>query len=422
MIRMKRWGLFAFILIIASFFILPLDAYARQWALGRDMIKYGPARLRPSFSMETGYNNNINLTSTNTTGSFVGRFTPGVTLAVPLGKLYLETGADFCYVNVAEGSVSPWLNAIRAVARYNFNNHTALGAQYNFSPMQLYGVGTGNTADLHDLNMVLSHEFSERLSMKVEGDWEKFYTNIKSGSMSYPNADYDSWDGKLGFGYKLTPLTSLGLQGVLTSREYKNASSKSYNAASGTLSISQKLTPRINVGASGGVEHRDYRSWGSADAMTWGASCDAILTPFSTLRVTYDHSIGDTFYPVDKEVLKNPFAVDDSLLNLLAVDFRYVTTDHVGINSALRLTDKDTVDFDSAYIRSESGQGLGALNMPYEYPEALVEHNYYFGVGYSRGLTSWCSLGGKLSYGVRSSTIQNKYDYYAVNGGLNISF
>ena len=419
----KGWRVGAFVLT-GLFLFFPHDAFAKTWNLGKEL-KFGPARLRPSFSTELGYNNNINLASTNTTGSVVARNTPGLTLSIPFSndKLYLEVGTDWCNVAVPNGKGgNPWLNEIRSVGRYNFSELTSVGVSYKYTPLELWGIGTGNKAEINDAGASISHEFSQRLSGNFGVNWQKYLTNIKSGSMSYPNADYNSWKGTISADYKLTPLTDLEVAFAFENKDYKNASSKSYNAPSGGFTVTQKITPRLSANVSGGIVHRDYRSWGSADELTWGAGADAIVSPFSTVHFTYAHGINDTFYPFDPEILKDRFAVDNSIVNNLDVNFRYIITDHVGTNITYRITSQDIIDFGLGYIRSQSNQSTGALSAPIPTSEGLVEHNYYVGAGYSRKLLSWLAIDAKLTYGQRSSTVQPKYSYYSANGGLSINF
>lgn len=411
----KKQGLFLFIGITVLLFF-PLNVFAKN--IFATELKIGPAKLKPTLSANTEYNSNIDLKNSDHKGSMVYRVTPGVSLQLPLERAFLETDLDISYVNVEKGD-NTWAGHGRQLLRYNLSNMTSLGLSYDYSKGELYGSGSGNTFDLQDGLVMMKHQFDPRLAVTLEGDKEKYDTHIKGGSSLF--SDYDENGGKVTVDYKLSPLTALSIGFIYADRDYNDVSEKDYKSFGESLGVSRKLTPRATIGANVGYTDRDYEIGESAKELTYGSNLNVILSSFSTLNIDYKHQLQDTFYPKDPNILWNAFATDDTLSNLLNENYRYMETDRIGANLIYHLTDKDTLDMAGAYIKSKSGQDLGAL-VSTDLQEKLKERNYYGGLGFSHKFTSWFSLGLKGTYGVRTSNVREKYDYYTASGGASLSF
>jgi hypothetical protein len=269
---------------------------------------------------------------------------------------------------------------------------------------------------------MLKHQFSPKLRVTLDGDRETYNTHIKQEDGTDKFTDYKQWDSKLNIDYTLTPLTGITIGGDFVRRDYNDTKSKSYHGWSGKFGITQKLTPRISLGLSSGYENRKYKDVDSVSLIDYGSTINVILSKFSTLYLSYSHSLQDTFYPKDENVLNNPFARDDVLVDLLNESYKYMVSDRVGLNVNYNLTDKDSINLDGAYITSKSGADLGGALVSNGLLVKLKERNYYGGLGYSHKITSWCSLDMRGSYGKRTSNVRSKYSYYTGSGGLNISF
>jgi hypothetical protein len=380
-------------------------------------VEIGQARLRPSLSGDAQYMSNINFADKHPKGSMVYRVTPGLSLDVPLERLYFGVSADACYTTVDKGDET-WTSQGHAGIRYNLTNQTSVGLSHDYSRSDLYGLSSGNTSDLHHSVAMIKHQFSPKLTLSLSGSDDKYGTHVKDGTDKL--TDYKQGEGAMGIEYRLTPRTTFSLGGDYGRRDYKGATEKEYKFWDGTVGITQMLTPRITLGLTGGYQDRNYKIGEDTSQITYSSTITVILSNFSTLYISYGHSLQDTFYPKDPNILKNPFGVDDTRVNLLNENYKFVKTDHIGLNLTYRLTDKDTLQVGGAYVKSRSGQDLGGL-VSSSLWEKLKEESYYGGLQFSHKFTSWLALDVIGSYGVRNSNVREKYDYYSFGGGMSLS-
>jgi hypothetical protein len=402
---------------LAVLFFFPLTCMAKDIWATEMKIAQTTAKIKTSLSASSEYHSNIDLKDHGTKGGMVYRVTPGVTLEIPLERLFTQFLADMSYINAEKGDTT-WTGHAKGLMRYNVSDLTSIGISHDYTRGELYNVRSGNSFDLNISQVMIKHQLDPLWSVAVIGDKEKYDTHIKEGSDGY--SDYDQLDGQVVLDYKMTPATTLTYSGKWARRDYKDISEKSYKSVGGEVAIAQRITPRISIGGNGGYVKRDYTGSDDVREITYGANFNAIVSPLSTLRVTYDHNIQDTFYPKDPTVLKNVFGIDDTLVNLLDENYKFVETDRVGVTLDYRMTDKDTLNIGGAYITSDSGSRLSTVSTAS--PDRLKEKNYYGGLGYSHKFTSWMALDIKGTYGVRNSNDRNKYDYYTASGGMSLSF
>lgn len=412
----RIWIIGVIIVLLFPFNVFAKDIFSKE-------IKVGPVKIKTSLNATAEYNSNVDLKTKDLKGSMVYRITPGLSFGLPVPLLasertYAKVDADVNYVDVERGHTT-WTGHGKGLLRYSFSNLTSLGLCYDYSSGELYGPDSGNTFGLADATGMIKHQFSPRLAVAIGGGQEKYDTHIKPGSS--PFTDYNEYKGNVTIDYTLSPSTTLTLTGDYADRDYKDVEQKEYKAGSGTLGITRRVTQRLTIGGYGGYTQRDYKVSEDAKEITYGANLNFIPSAFSTLSIKYSHSLQDTFYPKDPEALPNPFGRDEVLVDLLNEDFRYLQTDSVSLNLGYRLSDKDSLDIGGEYTLSKSGQDLGSL-VSSDLRAHLKEHNYYGGMGYSHKFASWCALDIKGTYGVRTSNLREKYDYWTGGGGLKISF
>jgi len=406
----RREGIYIGIMILLFF---PLTS----WAMDFPEVNMGKAKLRPSLSTSSEYHSNINLTHKHK-GSMIYRVTPGLTLQVPLERVFFQMDTDVRYMNVERGD-SIWTGHGRALLRYSLNNRSSLGLSHDFSRGELYNFTSGNWFDLHQSEFSIKHQLDPQLAISLAGNQEKYETHIKDGVEGF--TDYHQYGGKFIVDNKFTPSTTASLTGIYAKRTFNDFVGKDYKSWTGTLSVSQKLNPRITVGAYGGYTGRDYKIYQNAQEMVYGSDFNFILSNLSTFRISYSHGLQDTFYPKDTTLLKNHFDTDETLENLLPDNYRYFETDHIAANLTYHFTDKDTIDIGGAYMSSHSGQDqpfvMNLVDRRY-----LKERAYYSGLSYSHKFTPWLAFDVKGSYGARVSKAREKYDYYTASSGMSLSF
>lgn len=411
--RLERASLISLCAIAAIYLFLPVKIFAAEKKTLE--ANFGPAKITPHLAFSTEYFSNIYLTDKNKKGSLVQKVSPGLSVKIPLERLYLVTDILSQYNYMNQTHKHTWEYEGRQLIRYDLSKATSVGASYNYSRGDFFDALPDQQYDLAQTQAMLSHEFSPRLKFTLLGNREEYGTHIKGGKSIY--SDYTQYDGGFNLTGKLTPATTLGASYLYADRSFHDAAIKNYQTQNGSFSITHKITPRTSLGANVGYQFRDYKTGKNASGISYGSNLQMILSKVSTLNIDYSHDFQDTFYPIDQNELRNPFVTNETLSDQLADNYRYLITDSFGASLRYNLTERDMVTVSGRFLRMTSDQGLGAFA-----GTKLKESDYYSGMDYAHKFAPWLSVNIKGSYGALTSNVREKYNYYTGSGGVVISF
>lgn len=407
-------------LLLSLLLIFTNSAFAKEGELLKKPIQIGRITIKPTLHYSVSGTFNAEL-SENSDAKYrlVNNIIPGLSAMAAFERLYIETSYSGSFLKVGGYKGKP-LHSGRGVVRYDFSDTMSLGLEDDYTTSAV-DFTASKKYQLNTARATLAKQLTSRLSTKLAGSESRY-----KGPSSDRYADYTDNGINLDMDYRLSPLTTLVPQFNWHKRNFNRSEgsdidSKNYTSWGASLGVGRRITPRLSASVNGGYTRVEYKIDSHSDAITYGAGMNLKLTNFSMLNIDYQHSLEDTFYPLNTDTLQSgsPFLNDETIASLIPTDYRNVTTDRIVANLSFRPTDKDTFDVGFTYLWTNTGSENSLPGNPNR-TDNLEEETYTVGFGYSHKIMKWVSLTARAAYGSRKSNMRSGYDYKSYGGGLNL--
>ena len=387
-------------------------------------------RIRPHFAFNQGFNSNARLGARQADAAWQARVAPGVTVAIPSGKLYTE--ADYTYgFSTTQGRktrANISTHSINALARYDLSTDTTVGVGNNFQISEVPGIRPGEYFVLETATGQVRHQLSPKLSANME-DTFQWFSDRSRGLFAGNSLENDFWDNGvgLGFSYDVTSDLSLGPTFNWNVRNFKRRNAKDYWQISPAIAGSYRIGPKTTLGGSFGWAYRRFSektvtTVGSHESeLVYGASVSHLLSRKVVWGVSYAKSIQDTF---DTNFIFRD-SPEATALDNLDRDFRVLKSHRVSSSVAYNISEAQSVGAfgDFQIINGDQDDNITTHTKNHEKAMEI-------GARYSYRLTRYITFDFLYSFGRRftgdkgtgSATGERlDYTFHKVTGGVNIA-
>lgn len=374
-------------------------------------------RIRPHFAFNQGYNSNARLGPAQADSAWQARVAPGITLAVPSGKLYTEVDYTYAFSTTQGRKTSANLNThnVNAIARYDLTKDTIFGVGNNFQISEVPGAG-GDYFVLNTTSAQAKHRLSNKLNATVTDTIQIFNDKATSRENDFVDNGLST-----ALSYDATADLSVGPTFAWNVRSFDDIKTKDYWQIQPAIAATYRLGPKTTLGGNFGWAYRNFDK-GTNDSeseLVYGVSASHKLGRKFIWAVSYAKTLQDTF-DTGFVFRENP---EVTALDNLDRDFRVLKSHRLDTTATYNFNEQHSVGVfaDTQFLIADTkdriaGSGAKdekAMEIGARYTYRL---NRYITLDVGYGFGRRFSSGGNASLG-RSSD----YTFHKATGGVNIT-
>lgn len=375
-------------------------------------------RVKPHFSFTQGFISNARLGENQADAAWQARVAPGITLAIPSGKLYTEVDYTYGFSTTQGRKTSANVNThnINALARYDLSADTIIGVGNNLQLSEVPGE-SGKPFTLETATAQVKHRIGSKLTASVTDTLQAF------GDKSQDRQnDFVDNGVSLDLPYEVTSDLSVGPSFKWNVRNFTSElHGKDYWQIQPGVGAAYRLGPKTTVSGNFGWAYRKFdQKQGANDTeseLVYGLGTNHKLGTKFVWSVNYQKSIVDTF---DTNFVFNETPVATTLDNLDR-EFRVIKSHRIGSSGTYHLDEKNSVgvfaDFQFLYADAKDN-----ITHKTDNDEKAMEA----GLSYSYRLSRYISFDVLYRFGRRFTAesnprTRNDYSFHNVSGGVNIA-
>lgn len=378
-------------------------------------------RVRPHFTFNQGFVSNARLASNQADAAWQARIAPGITVAIPSGKLYTEADYTYAFATTQGRKTNANINThnLTALARYDLSADTVFGVGNNLQFSEVPGTG-GDTFVLETATAQVKHRLSSKLTANISDTFQWFNDRATSRENDFVDNGV-----VVGLGYDVNSDLTVGPTFAWNVRHFDELSGavdrKDYWQIQPGVSAGYRLGPKTKLAGNFGWAFRKFdKGKGSNDTeseLVYGASATHKLGQKLVWDVYYAKTLQDTFDT--SFVFKDTPEV--SALDNLDRDYRVMKSHRIGSSATYHLNESNSIGAfgDFQFLDAESKDRI-------VHAADLDEKAMEIGARYSFRFNRYITFDVLYAFGRRFTAESGPsgradYTFHKVTGGVNIA-
>ena len=372
-------------------------------------------KIKPSLEATTAYHTNIELKAKDTKSDWITYIKPGISLQMPVEKLYMELDYFPTFACFAKHHDSNYkADTLKGLVRYNFGPHLSVGLEDNYTETEVPGE-PGEVYRINTLGCAFKYQVEQKWSSSIGYQKEKFTDPTEEEEF----ANYEGEKISLEFKNNFTPRTALKAGYVFYQRDFTKSSVKDYDS----LSLSLGLTHKFSRLWSGSIiptwEYRNYPEAEQEAERLWGVKANLKASGYKLkFGVNYSFQLSDTVISPEEGV--EPYNLSE--LMQFYYNYRYAKVERYGVDVSYKVSHALKLNAGVArQVNSYPDEIVLTNDKIAERPETWKTTFDVYQAGFDFQLNKWVSLGIKYQHVYRDNEPGDNYDYDIISGGIKAS-